>query len=80
MGEEMSKQQYDAERAFASLGLGGQESYVEDIKSKATALWIAIDRVGQNRPTTEEAPRLKALAKTALEESVMWAVKAVSRS
>lgn len=80
MGEQMSKQQYDAERAFASLGLGGQESYVEDIKSKATALWIAIDRVGESRPTTEEAHRLKALAKTALEESVMWAVKAVSRS
>lgn len=81
----MTKQECDAARTFASLGINGQEDRVAAIKSIAEDLWIEIDNIGvnnigENRPSTEEGPRLKALAKTALEETVMWAIKAVSRS
>ncbi len=71
----ISKSAHDA---FASMGLNGQEDRVEKIKEAAAVLWDAIDRVSIEPGAN--GMRYIALAKTSLEESVMWAVKGVSRS
>lgn len=65
-------------KTFESRGLNGQESKIESIKEKAALLWDAFDAI-EIPPGNQEAWRLVALAKTELESSVMWGVKAVSR-
>ena len=64
---------------FKSMGLHGQELKVEEIKFLAAELWDCIDKI-TGEAATQEAVRHSKLAKTKLEESVMWAVKAVSRN
>jgi hypothetical protein len=54
-----------------------QTTLVEEIKDLAATLYDKIDSVTNVNQT--EASRLVALAKTSLEETVMWATKAVSR-
>jgi hypothetical protein len=75
---------------FESRGLGGREALMEDIKTKAGELdellrQVAADITTGTSASTEyavrprECQRLTALARTSLEQSVMWAVKAISR-
>lgn len=66
-------------KVFESRGFkdNGAE-HVEFIKKNAAALWSYIDNIPVP-PGNTEAGRLVALAKTDLESSVMWAVKALSR-
>lgn len=51
---------------------------VEAIKSKAATLWDALNDISVPSGNTE-AGRLVSSAKTTLEESIMWATKAISR-
>lgn len=69
----MTKRAFDT---FATMGLNGQEEKVERIKSIAGQLWDAIDDISVEPNAL--GGRYVALAKTTLEESVMWAVKGVS--
>lgn len=62
---------------FATKGIEGNTGYVEKLKEKAADLY---DLLTEFSPTTPEALRCFAVAKTNLEESVMWAIKGVSRS
>lgn len=71
----MSRRAHDT---FASFGLNGQEAKVDGIKSLAAQLWDAIDNISIE--PNAAGGRYVALAKTELEQAVMWAVKAVSRS
>jgi hypothetical protein len=68
-----------ATKVFESRGLNGQEHLVDGVKRAASTLFWEIDSI-PIPPGNTEAGRLVSLAKTALEESVMWATKAVSRS
>lgn len=68
-----------ATKVFESRGLNGQEQQVAALKSKAEELWDEIDSISVP-PGNSEAGRLVALAKTELESTVMWAVKALSRN
>lgn len=68
-----------AEATFESRGLRGQDAHVQRLKDRAAALWDVVDDISIP-PGNSEAGRLVALAKTTLEESVMWAVKALSRN
>lgn len=53
------------------LALTENEKFMVDrIKNKAHDLYVAIDNIGTSRETS--------LAKTKLEESVMWATKAIT--
>lgn len=63
---------------FATKGLNGKESLVEDAKIKAGEL-LDIFQSATNAPGTEGG-RMYALAKTNLEQAIMWFVKGVSRS
>lgn len=56
----------------------GQQKQTSDIKAKAQEL---LDVFNSVIPTDErsEASRLMAIARTNLEQCIMWAVKAVSR-
>lgn len=63
---------------FESKGLNGKEELVEKVKAKAGELWDLFQE-GTNEPGTEGG-RMYALAKTNLEQSVMWFVKGISRS
>lgn len=72
---QMSKKAHDA---FASMGLQGKEELVERAKAKAAELWDIFDEA-TNEPGTEGG-RMYAVAKTNLEQAVMWFVKGVSRS
>ncbi len=65
--------------AFASMGLGANEAKVERIKEKAALLWDEFNDLPVP-PGNNTAGRLVAMAKTELEGSVMWAVKAASRA
>lgn len=66
-----------AKKTFETRGFGGNETLVEGIKSDAAILLARFNRI----PTPgAEAGRLAALAKTHLEEAVMWAVKAITRA
>lgn len=69
-----------AANTFESRGLQGQDELVEEIKQDASVLLARFDRIpvppGEN---AREAGRLLSLAKTHLENAVMWAVKAISR-
>lgn len=62
-------------RGFARPDHGEQ---VDRIKYLASALWTEIDKIAVP-PGNSEPGRLLSLAKTDLEGSVMWAVKAISR-
>ena len=75
---------------FESCGLGGREDLVEAIKVKAGELDDLLTQVGYDSSSgtggyvrTTSRPgnclRMVALARTNLEQTVMWAVKAVSR-
>jgi hypothetical protein len=68
----------EAINTFAGRGLNGQEALVEEIKNRAAGLWDLFNSI-PNVPGTPSG-RLTALAKTELESSVMWAVKAISRT
>lgn len=73
---------------FESRGLQGREELVQSIKVKAGELddlliLIAQDKDSRTAESTvrpRECHRLTEIARTNLEQSVMWAVKAVSRS
>lgn len=65
-------------KIFESRGLNNQEQKVENIKQLAGMLWQEFDEILHEEGS--EAPRLISLAKTHLESSVMWGVKACSRS
>lgn len=67
-----------AQKVFESRGLNGHEGLVEDIKIFAGYLFDKLDLIPVP-PGNNEAGRLVALAKTELESTVMWAVKAISR-
>lgn len=68
-----------AEKAFNSRGITGSgEGLVAAIKHRAAHVWDLLDSIPVP-PGNSEAGRLVSLAKTDLEASVMWAVKAVSR-
>lgn len=67
-----------AKAVFESRVFGSEQStvQVENIKTQAAMLLDAINEI----PTPNaEAGRLASLAKTSIEETVMWATKAVSR-
>lgn len=68
-----------ASKVFESRGLNGQEDRVQRIKDSAATLFEQIDSISIP-PGNSEAGRLVSLAKTELESSVMWAVKAISRT
>lgn len=68
-----------AARTFESRGLNGQEELVAELKDDASSFLARINQI-EVAPDNREAARLVALAKTTLEESVMWAVKAISRN
>jgi hypothetical protein len=58
-----------------------ERELVEQIKDQALALSLLFDRTGLQispRPLSYEQARYLSLARTALEESVMWATKAVT--
>ena len=63
---------------FESKGLNNKVELVEKVKAKAGELWD-LYHSGTNEPGTEGG-RMYALAKTNLEQSVMWFVKGCSRS
>lgn len=67
-----------AGRVFESRGFSREHlpHLVQSIKDEASGLWDQINAVPVDSP---ESARLVSLAKTSLEESVMWAVKACSR-
>lgn len=56
-------------------------STVDDIKTRAASLIDLIDTIPSDRESTlgNEKGRLKSLAKTAVEEAAMWAVKAATK-
>lgn len=54
-----------------------EQEHIEQIKDSALALHLLIERISYQRDSRDVA-RYQALAKTALEEAVMWATKAVS--
>ncbi len=64
-------------KIFESRGFNGREERVEQIKDFAANLWTAY--VAYCPPGTDSA-RLMAIAKTDLESSVMFAVKAMTRA
>lgn len=66
-------------KIFESRSVNGQEGKVEEIKYLAAHLWDVIDVISVP-PGNNEAGRLIALAKTELELTVMWTVKALSRN
>lgn len=66
-------------KVFESRGLNGKEQLVSDIKLAAANLLWEINNISVP-PGNNEAGRLVSLAKTDIESSVMWAVKAVSRT
>lgn len=49
----------------------GEKETIADLKGKADVLWNAIDE-------SHGDPRMNALAKTNLEQAVMWATKALT--
>jgi hypothetical protein len=63
---------------FASFGLNGQEERVEKIKHAASVLFDLYNDISIEPGAV--GGRHVSLAKTELEASVMWAVKAISRS
>lgn len=73
---------------FETRGLQGREALVEAIKVKAGELddllvQVAEDRVSESgfvSSRSQQCHRMVAVARTNLEQAVMWAVKAVSRS
>lgn len=68
-----------AEKVFESRGIEGiQAVKIDRIKKAAAELYSIIDSMSVP-PGNTEAGRLLSLAKTDIELSVMWAVKAVSR-
>jgi len=74
--QNISKRAYDT---FASRKLQDNAFIaVDEVKGAAAVLWDHIDNISVP-PGNSEAGRLVALAKTSLEEAVMWAVKAYSR-
>ena len=67
-----------SKEVFESRGLHGKDELVEKVKEKAGELY-ALFSEATNEPGTD-AVRHYALAKTNLEQSVMWFVKGISRS
>jgi hypothetical protein len=66
-------------RALESRGIKKEkDALVGNIKSYGADLFDAIDNISIE-PGNSEAGRLVDLAKTNVEQAVMWAVKAVSR-
>lgn len=64
---------------FEQRGLNdSQVESIEQIKTNAAALWYNLDNIAV-APGNSDSGRLVSLAKTSLEEAVMWATKAVSR-
>lgn len=73
-----------AYETFKSTSLNDEQiQQVEKIKYHAAMLWDKIDDINYGLPgsvlVSAECTRLIALAKTSLEESIMWANKAISR-
>lgn len=57
----------------------GEQELVEQIKDVAYAFYLELQKAGHyNRAADPAVSRHIALAKTALEEAVMWATKAVT--
>lgn len=75
----MDNYTYEGVKALESRGLGGREHDVELIKAKAAELFGLYSKFSTNAPGTD-AQRHYALAKTNLEQSVMWMIKGISRS
>lgn len=68
-------------KVFESRGFHGNDGpeHAARIKEKAAALWEELANIPVP-PGNMEAGRLRALAQTDLESSVMWGVKALSRN
>lgn len=77
VGPMMSERAYGV---FESRGLNGQEAKIEEIKNKAAQLWDLFDNIPVPPGLQTDAMRLVSIAKTNLETSVMYAVKAYSRN
>ena len=56
-----------------------EKDYLEAIKDKAHELYLLLERNPHEAPGVIRASREISLAKTKLEEAVMWAVKDVTR-
>jgi hypothetical protein len=67
-----------AHHAFASLGTESMIPKMDEIKEIASILWDRIDNI-QVSPGNSDSGRMVSISKTKLEETVMWAVKAISR-
>lgn len=63
---------------FETKGFGTQETLVDAVKAKAAELYDLI-RSASNAPGTDSA-RMFALAKTNLEQAIMWFTKGISRA
>lgn len=68
-------------KTFESRGFASPEHgiLVESLKVDASALLATINAISIPPDNAQEVGRLVSLAKTELEASVMWAVKAISR-
>lgn len=66
-------------KTFETRGFGSYEGLVNQIKEAAAVVLTAFSKISIPSGNAEAA-RLVSLAKTNLEQSVMWATKAVSRS
>lgn len=60
-----------------------EKTYLEDLKNKAQELYDLMERGPSDLPgthgTTGRTSRELALAKTSLEQAIMWAVKDITR-
>lgn len=66
-----------ARGVFETRGIQGQEKLVEEVKEQAATLLKYMDMVPM--PLSQDAARCFAVAKTKLEEHVMWFTKGISR-
>ena len=54
-----------------------QKDYIECFKQKAEALWFDFEEAALQKDFNHD-PRAMALAKTNLEQAIMWAVKSIT--
>lgn len=64
-------------KEFRTL-LGEQKELMLKIKEQAEVLEILFDQIGGNQTTNASIKRMVSLAKTNLEQAIMWAVKGVT--
>lgn len=65
---------------FDTKGLGGHEDRIEAVRTKAAELWDLFNNNGVPEKVSSDAARMFSLAKTNLEQAIMWFTKGTSRS